>query len=840
MESIQGHRPSSTAQEATNPGAGGGRWAASRALFGLVSGGHAGLGWYVQGAPSITKLDADGQRRPAVITSEVDDGASWRPAREQVAAVGGGRELRPRILTPQILAAHLRGGYSVATEAPGWLAWVAVDIDAHAKPDDGAEGKRAAVARARGVLGQVLAALGCGGERWPVILQSPGGGFHVWIPLGREGSADHRWPAAWAAHWFRHHFAACGIELRDGVCEVFPSGRRLRAPCGRGSLLLRVVREDVTDPLALEPVAGTYTTRERWLSHGDVVRVRKVDAMAWAFLRGFEAQRRTIAEWTGRPEAAWDPCWGFLERPSGEGRAKKTGPGVPRTYAGSQQPDDVSDRPPGGGTLGDPKGRGGPALVVVRGGGAVGDQGDRVPDPLTSFCKTSLGTDAASHPGPGESEGDTDASAGPLLKGRAYWRKVGRLLAEGVTLPASRHDAVLVLTFAWAAPGGCSDGETIDRLIAWCSAHAHAGSRLAGSPLFTKECIREAWHYLKHYGPHWRRRSAARAAGRAVSLGVLTEADRRGVLDLVDARVRTEAETVLSFLAGRADERGAVADPVEWASGLASKLLGDRRVVDGDGARRRAVVVAVAELARLGVITRYRGHWVGHAGRRWSVWYRFGSGALPVAVRVLRSAWDRAGQREALVPSLYTFTRPGDGAPHAPGAAEGEAVEVREVGARRVPGGVLRALSDAGAVRVLFEVDPDSGPARPGARAAWWLRQWRGRPPSVGEFFHAIEGAMVARVAERIARMARRPRDGAELAAVPANGNAAAPAAVADAGSYDPPAAPGQGGAVELYAPPLGVASVAVPELAGLELAPDLAAVLGGAWSSWAARRRPE
>ena len=297
-----------------------GLFALARDLFVRLTGGHDGLGFNVLGVPSVTAIGADGRRVPVLLgygQGEADDtGRAWRPARELV-QVEGDRRLVARVLTPQTIAAHVRGSYSVAVEAAGWCEWVAVDIDAHAVEADGADGPRLAKARARRVLGQVLAALGCGGERWPVLLQSPGGGFHLWLPITRGQGADHRWPASWAAAWFRHHLAACGVELRDGACEVYPSGRRLRAPCGRGSVLLRVVRDDVTDPLALEPWPGTFRARTLWSQGGDPQLVRRPAPMLAACLGEWDRQRRTIADWTGRPEAAWDPCWGFLGRRGG-------------------------------------------------------------------------------------------------------------------------------------------------------------------------------------------------------------------------------------------------------------------------------------------------------------------------------------------------------------------------------------------------------------------------------------------------------------------------------------------------------------------------------------------
>lgn len=783
----------------------------SRSLWRVMSGGHGALGYVVQGAPSITTVRADGRRVPVLIDTG-DDGKSWRPARELVRGPDGTQQVVPRLFTPATMEAHLRGRYSVAPEAAGWVEWVGIDIDAHAGADESPADARA---RARCVLAQVLEALACGGDRWPLMQRSPGDGFHVWLPLAREGGGDdYRWPAAWGASWVRFHLAERGVELRDGVCEVYPAGRRLRAPCGRGSVLLRAVEgasaADVIDPFKLGEWPGTMGRRARWLTHGDVLPVRRVGPMVAAFLGEWERQRRTLADWLGRPEAAWDAVWGFLDPPGekNEGAANSESCGL------TQQ---IDDDP---GPLGRRE-RSRPVLQVVRGGAA-----DRGSDPISpSSVSNSLLVDAAP-----TTEGEGASRPSRLVKGPAFWRKVSRLLSDGVTETGTRHDAVMVLTFAWAAAGGLDEEATIARLIDWCGAHAHTGSRLAGSPAFTRECVREARGYLKRHMPLWPFRGGRGARGDA-SLGVLTAADRV-VVERVDARVRTEAAIVLAFLAGRAGRDGRVGEPVEWCASLAARLVGDRRVVI-DGARRRACVIAWEELARLGVVTLHKGHAVGRHGRLWSCWYRFGSGELPQAVTVLRATWEAAGRREPLVPSLAMAA-----AVERQEAPGGAFVELRQVGARNVREGVLLALSDAGgAVRVVLEPGPwASSPAAPGYRPAWWLRQFRGLgPPAVGVFLRAHEGRLVlgARwVADRVARRAR-GRAGArqEIAAqqapdlVGAGNPAEKSAAICSAVEFA--ACVGEGGAVDRTIQPVG-------ELPSpIAVVPELAGAIGAAWAAW-------
>src|SRR5438309_6566402 len=102
-------------------------------LYGLLSSGHDALAWNVDArGPGLTVLGADGKRRPVQIGGG-DAGASappWQRARE---LRPGGVEVDRRF-NPWVLERHLRGKYSVAPAAPGWVQWVALDIDAHPAP----------------------------------------------------------------------------------------------------------------------------------------------------------------------------------------------------------------------------------------------------------------------------------------------------------------------------------------------------------------------------------------------------------------------------------------------------------------------------------------------------------------------------------------------------------------------------------------------------------------------------------------------------------------------------------------------------------------------------------
>jgi hypothetical protein len=280
-------------------------------LYGLLSSGHDALAWNVDArGPALTVLGADGKRRPVQIGGG-DAGASappWQRARE---LRPGGVEVDRRF-NPWVLERHLRGKYSVAPAAPGWVQWVALDIDAHPAP--GAPelvARRLAKARADRVLAGVWRALRCSAERHPLVLRSPGGGYHVWFPLTRGPSSsnpEHTWPALVARAWFERHLVAAGLELAPGVLEIFPSGRCLRAPCGLGQQVLQARRPDDPDALDLVPWPGTMASAERvdWRGERPALSapVRRVVPMVRSFVAQWDAQRRTLAEWLGRSEAS--------------------------------------------------------------------------------------------------------------------------------------------------------------------------------------------------------------------------------------------------------------------------------------------------------------------------------------------------------------------------------------------------------------------------------------------------------------------------------------------------------------------------------------------------------
>ena len=91
-----------------------------------------------------------------------------------------------RLANVGVLEQHLLGTYDIAIESPSWASYFALDIDLPAaeRPDD-LESILRAQGRRDAVLADVWRAFGLGTGRLPVILGSPGGGYHLYFPLAR-------------------------------------------------------------------------------------------------------------------------------------------------------------------------------------------------------------------------------------------------------------------------------------------------------------------------------------------------------------------------------------------------------------------------------------------------------------------------------------------------------------------------------------------------------------------------------------------------------------------------------------------------------------------------------
>lgn len=839
-------------------------------LYELIGSGHDALAYNVDArGAALTAIGADGRRRPIPGGWEGADPPAWQRARE----LRDGVEVDRRF-NPWVLGRHLRGRYSIAPAAAAWVQWVALDIDAHPAPGAPEHvARRVAKERADRVLAGVWRALGGSAERHPLVLRSPGGGYHVWLPLTRGPTStnpEHTWPAAVARAWVERHLLAAGLELAPGVLEVFPSGRCLRAPCGLGMQVLQATRPDDPDALGLVQWPGTMASSERvdWRGARGALSapVRRVVPMVRTFIAQWHAQRRTLAAWLGRPEASWDPTWGFLgwrdEIPEGGAGAgggdhrpgepgeispaeKKSGAVATARSTSSQESVDVPGRLGGRCSAGGRGGRSG-----TRSAGRRSIQERYSVDASTS--------DQNLIPPPAQ---DVDRPPDPAgdsgVRGRAFREKVQGLLTCGVTEPNTRHDAVLTLAFYWAATCGLGEVGALARLDAWCKAHPHAGSRLSGRPrLFRDTCVREAAHYIAHHSPKWRFIGKGDGGG----LATLASADQ-AVIAAADARVQGEVAAILAWLAGRADGEGRIGEPVQIATGLLARLCGDRRVDDG-GRRRRTTTLAITELERLGVLTLASEYRVGHRGRTWCCWYRFGSGELPRTVELSSAAWfalapETGCAQCAEVPLAPAAGSAGSALEGPAGAASPEPAEpapvtVRVLGERNVPEGMVQVLSDGlrGPPRTRLAVATDVGrpTAHPAPREPWFVRMFQRRTFTPAE----LEVADAAKVIpmpdlearrrmtrrERLAGTARPPAAVVPLRAPAVETHAVAAAVNAPTSApLEAAPAPAPELAFDLASDPRAELAVEIGAEAAAGLPLDVAEVATHAWRAFLRRR---
>ena len=273
MQTLALRPPSVDDSHTEEPRAGGELLALARGLYERLTSGNNRLAYNVQGGAWLTERvpgTTCGAERPcedlarcthrprqAVEGSWVAAG-EWRPAMELV----GGCEV-PARLTSRTLLDHIRGRYWCAPEAPSWTSWIAFDIDAHTRAGASAAEQAAAYEERDRTLAALWRACEWGRERQPIVMLTPGEGYHVYLPLTRDESAnaEHTWPSAWPTGWFRRLAERERLDVRAGRLEIYPSGRRLRAPCGRGMILLAPTRPDDSFDLGLVPWSGTAQVR---------------------------------------------------------------------------------------------------------------------------------------------------------------------------------------------------------------------------------------------------------------------------------------------------------------------------------------------------------------------------------------------------------------------------------------------------------------------------------------------------------------------------------------------------------------------------------------------------
>jgi hypothetical protein len=696
--------------------------AESRQLYDLLRDGHDRLRYHV----SRTFARRDAATKRPIFASEVEEGR-WQPARDQHPS----GELTDRQLNPYVLRKHLLGDYDVAAESPSWTSLIVFDIDRHL-PEDLDEASapiemvRAANERRDEVLAALWRAFGFSGEKCPVILQSPGKGYHVYLPLCRErgGEGERTWPAAWARELVEHELNQQGIDLRPGELELFPSGARLRAPCGRGMVLVEPLRPDEPADLGLEPVPGTCGSQidRRRL---EFRRVRKIGPMVGAFLEAVERARRPLEEWLGiTPQ--WDEVWG----PWGEKNESSTS----RGNALSRHNVEVK------------RGR-------VPGAPFVFSSVFQIP-----FSRS--GSDSGEAFAGGSGGGDTPdvVQVGRLLYGVAFTKRIAELAELGLTYAGERHDAALKLSWYWGVCRGLGREEVLCRLKEWLEAHDHASNLLPGNPgKFVRDTLREAAHYFdRHVAP-----AQTGRGGKGIDLALrpLAEKDRRP-LELVDPRVRKQAEMILRYLKGFKNGSGAglVPHAVNLSGKVLEALCGDSRVhveVDGVVKRRRAYVVAIEELTRLGVLALHTDYSTGNHGRLHTCWYRFGSGRV------------------------------------ATNNAAGELVLAR----REIESGTLEVVANGKEVpRVALRptLEAIASAASTSAKSSWWVRMYERRAFTPAEFLEAderkvIPGPFRHRFSKSPGRKPRRRGRAARLAVVPTREGSLLPRPASTIGGAFPP-----------------------------------------------------
>jgi hypothetical protein len=338
-----------------------------------------------------------------------------------------------------------------------------------------------------------------------------------------------------------------------------------------------------------------------------------------------------------------------------------------------------------------------------------------------------------------------------LVRGADYWRKVTRLLAEGVTAAGSRHDAVLTLTFYWAC-SGLTDGQVLVAMEDWARAHAHVGDA-ATRGTFVQECLAASRSYLASRGHLWKRGGGVR---QRVACGALEEADR-AVLRTMAPAVALELGALLAFLAGQPrTAEGRPRSTVELAGGLLSVLCPDRRVWI-DGQRRRAVVVAIEELVRTGILALHTDAAVGSHGRIYHCWYRFGSGELPREVPITAAQWAEAAPPVAPPTTPEAPLQEAD--PIVVAIESGALQQMRLLGERIEPEGRLWLVSDGTRTppRVLLpDGEPPSIRPRP-AGGTWWARMFRYRGFTPAEWEAATQTTVPLTARARPIWARRRP-----------------------------------------------------------------------------------
>jgi len=549
----------------------------------------------------------------------------WRAACDVFA--GDRREYRQA--NWMVLLQHLQGKYDVAIQSPSWSSFIVLDID---RPELGeAAGdpleERLADVRRDAVLGDVWRAYGFSRERQPVILRTPGDGYHLYLPHTRNDERNpqqHPWPLAWLRAHHEHLLDRARRGLKPGVLEMYPSGVPLRAPCGRGMALFVPRNPDAPDDLQLEMRHADWveTTDPRSGARSTVLRRSDIAGFVADFLQRIEAARRPVEEWTQPEPEERRPAWGARYGPFGD--RTDGAPGMASTTPYQH----IGEVPRSGGG-------GGPRSGALA-GGSVSSGSPAEGQKSASTKVTGLPSSPPLSSSEQEVLEERQVGRGKLLYGSAFRIRIVQLLSGGLASAGERHDAALKLAWYFHVACHLDADATMAAVRAWLTRFEHvSATRSKKQATFVEDTVREVRHYLEVHlrlrGPSAQHGAAANAnARRPPRCGRLQPADDVMLAKVPDG-ARAAARGVLSYLATYADDEGHLPGPVTLSARTLEQLVGQRRVRDPDGSLRRASVVALEELQKLGVLAVHADYSVGRHGRQYTCWYEFGSGVLPTA-----------------------------------------------------------------------------------------------------------------------------------------------------------------------------------------------------------------
>src|SRR5205814_1328081 len=98
-----------------------------------------------------------------------------------------------------------------------------------------------------------------------------------------------------------------------------------------------------------------------------------------------------------------------------------------------------------------------------------------------------------------EDDPEEISPSGHLLKGRAWHRRIARLVAYGIPRRGRRHDDVMKLSFHFAVERGLDEQASLAELDAELRRHPHVSTTRysMGDAKFVALSLREGKHYIR-------------------------------------------------------------------------------------------------------------------------------------------------------------------------------------------------------------------------------------------------------------------------------------------------------------------------------------------------------